>query len=320
MESDESQNESNNHDGSSIVEAKISLPMEPEHFVQFISGLLGKPQTSRKFYSGQFELTYDDVLNTCELIEQRMHQQNEASLIQFLVSINYNDDSAVQLNSIEAFKNYTEIKPLVCVSVTLSWIYLVNFPQKDAPEKQQIDLSFDAKGRFVSPLMASADDEWRMLRAVGGIIRLEVRHTERTWGNDIESLLDGHIRRIIQAPKGIKNWISEHSEKIGSAVGIIIFLGAIAGSAVTTINFIDSHLVTYTEKFSNLTYDIKSLNLRVDYLVNLSLSGVWPRFLLMLVSFISASIVAAIFLGLWVDDKADNEPPSFILLSEESKK
>lgn len=319
MESDQSQNESNNSDAADIIEAKILLPVEPEHFAQFISGLLGKPQTSRKFYAGQFALTYDDVINTSQLIEQRMHHQNDASLIQFLVSINYNDDSSVQVNSIEAFKHYTEIKPLVCVGVTLSWIYLVKFPQKDAPEKQQIDLSFDVKGHFSRPIVTSADEHWQILRVGAGTIRLEIRHTERTWGNDIESLLDGHIQRIIQAPKGIKNWISEHSDSIGLALGLIIFFGAIAGSAVTTANFIDSHLLTYTDKFVNLSGDLKSLNTRVEYLVNISLSGVWPRFLLMLVSFVSASIVVAIFLGMWVSNKANNKPPSFILLSEESK-
>src|SRR5258708_6738933 len=89
----------------------VVLPCAPEDFTEFVSGLLGKAQTIEKVFAGAFEINADDIVNTFHLVNQRVHQQNEASLVQFTVRIVYDDDSSVLLNSLEDFVHYSEIRP-----------------------------------------------------------------------------------------------------------------------------------------------------------------------------------------------------------------
>lgn len=53
----------------------VILPCEPEEFREFISGLLGKPQTITKHMAGPFELTTRDIENFYHLVVQRVSQQ-----------------------------------------------------------------------------------------------------------------------------------------------------------------------------------------------------------------------------------------------------
>jgi hypothetical protein len=84
----------------------VLLPCTPDEFGDFVSGLLGKPQTIEKSIFGEFEVTRDAVANTFHLVNQRIDQQNEAPLIQFTARIEYDDNSSVLLNSLQDFGNY----------------------------------------------------------------------------------------------------------------------------------------------------------------------------------------------------------------------
>lgn len=119
----------------------VMLPCSDEDFGDFISSLLGKPQTIEKVIGGTFEIDDRNITNIFHIVDQRISQQNDASLIQFTVTIVYDDDSIHLLNSLEDFQHYSEVKPLVSVAVHLSWSYLVRFNRKNALEKQTIEIS-----------------------------------------------------------------------------------------------------------------------------------------------------------------------------------
>lgn len=300
-----------------IVESGVTLPMDSDYFAEFISGLLGKPQSLERAYSGQFSITFDEIVNTYQLLEQRIHQQNEATLVQFTVSIEYDDNSSVRINSFEQFVHYSEVKPLVCIGLTLSWVYLVKFQQKNVPEKQQIDLSFGADTGFRRALNITSISIVAF-RTGGGGVHLRISHTERTWGNDIGSLLDGHIKKLIQIPGGLRTWIWLHSERVGAAVGTTLLVGSLLGAGVTTSSFINSNKTFFSHLPINKDTSIIALNQKIDYMIDASLTGSWPIFTVMLLGFVFFSILTSIFLGVWVEKNADKQPPSFILLSQES--
>lgn len=305
-----------------IIPDGIVLPVEREHFAQFVSGILGKPQSRDRIFRGQFLLSYDDVINTYRLLEQRIHQQNEAVLIQFVVSINYSDDSSVRLNSLQEFESYTEIEPLRCVGATLSWIYLVKFPQKEAAEKQQVDLSFQVDPHFdlddgTFPPRASYRFFASGLYSRG--VHLSVKFTERTWGNDIYSLLNGHVGKFIHRPKGSRGWLSKHSGSIGVTVFLAIVMGGIIGAYFSSTNFVVENRSIYAKSFSSNIDSSDILSVKIDYLANILLGGTWAQFFAVLLAFGVATLVIAAFLGIWVAASADNEPENFILLSEKSK-
>ncbi len=300
-------------------EIGVILPCDTAHFGQFVSGLLGKPQTIEKSLHGVFEINSGDVTNTYHLVNQRINQQNEATLIQFTVKIIYNDDSSVLINSLEDFQAYTEVRPLISTGVSLSWSYLVKFKNKDVPERQNIDLSFrsgadDGIGAIVEDGIIIRKGYRRGWYRSGAFIRIE--HTERTWGIDIESLLTGHIKGFMKSPDSKTNIIYKNSGPIGFIVGVLFFLGAIAGSIYTSSQFIES----YIEKLKLMTEKevIQSdlLLSKIDFLIEIISTGAWPKFIFAVVAFVTLSAIASIFIGIYVSEKAENSPSSFVLLSK----
>lgn len=187
----------------SLQGPQVTLPVPHEQLVSFISGLLGKPQTIGKRFKGPFILNYDNLLSIYALIEQRVRRQNNAELTQFSASMNFDDNSFIRLNSLEDLKLHNEIKPLACISLTLSWIYLVDFPQKSDPEKQQIDITFTApvKNKTGDKNVANVQFEEIFFSNRWNGIRFSIDHTERTWANDIFSLLDGNLQKYLEDEK-----------------------------------------------------------------------------------------------------------------------
>jgi hypothetical protein len=122
----------------------IVLPCPPHEFAAFIASLLGRPQRISKVMHGVFDLGKTDLIQFYHLIDQRITQQNDATLVQFSADVLYQDGSSVLLDSLNAFETYNEIRPVASIGIILSWIYLVQFPKKAIPEKQQIDVTVRA--------------------------------------------------------------------------------------------------------------------------------------------------------------------------------
>lgn len=295
----------------------VMLPCEPKDFGKFISSLLGKPQTLEKLFKGVFSISKKELFDIHHLLDQRIHQQNEATLTQVTAKIFFNDDSSVLLNSLEDFEHYNEVRPLRSVGVTFSWSYLIKFHRKETIEKQQIDLTFrsGSAGReilFEDGLYMTRGHSWT---GPGGVF-LRISHTERTWGLDIESLLSGYIKNIISEPETKKDFVSKHSGKIGFAVTSIFFIGAIIGAFWATHSFIDSYTATVNSLGKGITSQSLVLEQKVDFLLDIITKGAWPRYILSVVGFIVISLIVSIFFGIWVTSKATRKSRSFVLLSK----
>ena len=207
--------------------AKVVLDCSSEDFAHFISSLLGRPQTISKNFRGAFDITADNVQDLHSLITQRVTQQNKASFIQFTAKIVFDDNSSVLLNSPEEFMTYREVRPISSKQLHLTWSFLVEFQDKQVPEKQEIEVSFIASGMqgpFYGedmPIIISS----RMTK--GGFINFRIRHTARTWGADIEALLSGHINNMLVPQPKLRKFIWKHSFKIGLGVSITFFVTAL---------------------------------------------------------------------------------------------
>lgn len=294
----------------------IMLPCETWQFGEFISGLLGKPQTIEKHIKSIFEIRRQDIVNTFYLVDQRIHQQNDSSLVQFTVRIIYDDDSSVLLNSLADFENYTEIRPITSVGVVLSWTYLIKFKNKQVPEKQEISLTFRESGGGRGVVIFEdgvAVNEGRHMLSYSGGVLLRVSHTERTWGVDIESLLTGHIKTLSKKPTKTELFTHKNSGYIGLTIGSLFFLGAILGVFITSSKFID----IYLNKINTLsTSNPADIPLKLNFLIEVISTGAWPRFIFAVIVFLVISLILSIALGGWVSSKANNLPSSYILLSK----
>lgn len=313
-------------EGSEEERYSVILPCDPKDFNEFVSGLFGKPQTIEKVFYGTFEISKQDIVNTFHLVEQRVHQQNEALLVQFTVKVSYDDDSSVLFESLEDFIHYNEIKPLKSESVNLCWTYLIRFQQKKVPEKQQIDITFRSNStsyfgaRLGTVLIEDGVTISRHKRWIGSsAFFLRISHTERTWGVDIESLLTGHVKNLMITHSNLANFIWLNSNKIGTSIAILFFLGALTGATITIKRFIQSYLAEVAELGKNASQHVDIIAIKIDFIIDLITKGVWPIFIIKILGYIIISLIVAIFLGVWVNLKADNAPRSFLLLTKASE-
>jgi len=310
----------NSIDSSSEDHFAVMLPCEQKNFSDFISSLLGKPQTIGRSFDSSFVIRETDLINIYHLVDQRVTQQNDANLIQFVVKVMFTDGSSVALNSLDDFLHYSEIKPLVSIGVHLSWTYLIKFRFKEIPEKQTIELSFksDLKSQNSSleEYVGSKHSHFSSSN-----ISLTINHTERSWGVDIEALLTGHLRTFFVYESKAVVFLRDQSGNIGLVSGSLIMLGSLVGSYITTNNFIKSNLAKINDLGKEyIGADSQTiLAHKIDVLSGIILSGSWDIFLYKVLGFLIFSFILAIVIGATIASKAYSRHTSFILLTKKTE-
>jgi hypothetical protein len=294
----------------------VMIPCAQEDFASFISGLLGKPQTLERMHISSFEVNRLGIENLFHLIDQRLKQQNDATLLQFTVRIIYDDDSSVLLNSFEDFRQYVEVRPLISVGAQLSWTYLIRFQDRKVPEKQQIEVNFQSGRGGPIDLEFSAFEPMPWLGR--GYVSTQVKHTARTWGVDIDSLLEGHIRTLARPVSTVRKWISRHSGKIGVISGLS-FMSATVGGAYYSANVFLGQQLDRVQSFLQAKGAAPSVSDKLDFLLRLAAEGSWPRFAFMIGSFALFALLASIAFGILIGSTADNKPRSFVVLTEKTE-
>jgi hypothetical protein len=198
----------------------IVIPCAPQDFGKFISGLLGQGQIIEGYVSDSFAVRREDIENLYHLVTQRVAQQNGGTLVQYTLRIGYDDDSSVQYSSLADFREYAEIKTRASVSYHAKWTFLIKFPDRDAPERQQVEVTFNSRS-FLLPNRVTTVFAPRM-RPVGFHFRIE--HTARTWGVDIESLLSNHLRTTRMVPTSrVRRFLEKNQPATGFVSGIAFF-------------------------------------------------------------------------------------------------
>jgi len=301
---------------------RVELPCSPETFTTFISGLLGKPQTIEQRIVGPFELTKSDVENVFHLVNQRIRQQNEATLIQFNIKIIYDDGSSVLLNSLEDFLVYSEVRPVISLTALLSWTYLIKFKDKVAPEKQEIELSFMAGHHGTLVL---EDDELVPYRPVFGgntafgMVLLRIRHTARTWGVDLESLLTGHVKGLLKEEPKWKRLSYRYSGTIGIVVGLLFFLMVLIGVFISTNKFVEIQMQTAQNLLSGPANSLVDVSSKLDFVIRRAATADWARFVFASTIFVVLSGILSFVFGGWAATAAENRLASFVLLSKKAE-
>ena len=139
--------------------SSVSLPVDREQLGKFIASLLGQQQSIEREAYGTFSIDHAWLLHIHSLIDQRIHQQNHGSLTAFTATIYYYNDLKRELSSIEAFEHFAETKQVTSRGVKLVWTYLISFPGKEIPERQQISLFATAE----APATSTPQDPIRRL-------------------------------------------------------------------------------------------------------------------------------------------------------------
>jgi hypothetical protein len=290
----------------------LTLPFDENQFASFIRGLLGTPQTITKRIRGDFQLSLKDLQNFHDLLQQRISQQNNGKLIQLKTQIYYNDESSVILSSYEELVTYNEVKPVISAAVKMTWSYLIQFADKNAPEKQEIELMIvSSPSRNIIE-----DDDIPVFFPSYGQFHITIKHTARSWGSDIESLLTNQIESLILKSSKIKEFLRKESSRIGLLTAILFLFSSLIGVYFATMTFNKTEVI----KVTNFVKNTSNLSSKTDYLLNYIAANGQNLFFLKSLLFVVISIFTAIILGVWIDLLADNKTRSYLVLTREAKK
>lgn len=302
----------------------VKLPFEPEDFRDFVIGLLGRPQSIEGIIDSPFEIENSDMKNVFELINQRIGQQNDSVLSLFRARIVYSNDTSVLINSLEELLSYNETKPLVSTSIHLTFQYLIQFQDKKVPEKQEINIS------FISSLEQKESEEIKKIyddflpnsykrqvekKNKSGFIHYSIKHTARTWGDDIESLLINHFKTLIVTESRSKNFIRRNDV----IFGVILFLSIIGFGIYSGIKLDNKITIQRTNSiiaaFENKILSLEEVSNQIRFLAENSTSKSEGPLILGLVA-----LFIGIFVFLIISTVISIPKRSYVLLTKESFK
>ena len=291
-------------------ESTIVIPCDPKDFGGFISSLLGKPQSIDRRIKGPYEVNKDDIRNLHALVIQRVLIQNNASITYFTTLASYSDGSSVRLNSLEDFLSYAEIKPLISTDLSLEWSFLVEFPGRKIPEKQQIGVSFITFREYEDD--STVIDHSYMARYAPDSIILKISHTDRTWGADLENLISNHLRGLLTPDSKWRKTIQRRANLIGIALGAIVIIGslyAVSSAVKRTTDYLSAFSPT------NPLSEIETLRILLEF----SKSGVWDQFTLYSIGFVVVGIMAGMIVGSFATSSIERTKRSYVLLTKKSE-
>lgn len=292
----------------------VQVPIKRKDFGDFITGLLGQPETISDKKIGVFEARYEWLIHLHHLIDQRIKQQAKSSLVDFSAVFNYRNAPERKITTIEGFLNFNEAKIVTTKGIKIVWTYLVSFPNKATPEKQEITLTLLTDRTEIVHIGATRVS--RQTTSKNGIIAYAISHTERTWGDDIQSLLDKEIGGLFEEEK----W---HNGVLEKAV-VFLALGFFAAGFLVP-DYIEqlirehqtaslfASFVPNGQEISELSQEDK-LTLAVNLLDpsnQLHKIDGWYR---------GISFIAGIFLAIFTIFSFDREKPSFLIITNEDKK
>lgn len=195
----------------------------------------------------------------------------------------------------------------------MSWTYLIQFQEKQVPEKQEIELLF-----ISTPTNnIIEDDDIQVIFQTIGEIRIEIQHTARTWGSDIEALLTNQINSILINKSKITRFFKKHSVRIGLITGTLFLISSLIGIYFAGKKFNSSQLEKIKTFTSQSQIDISK---KIDYLLNYIATDDKSYFINVCTLFFFTSLLLAILLGIWVESLANNKQYSFVILTREAVK
>ncbi len=180
-----------NHDDEQ--EQFIQVPIKRKDFGDFVTNLLGQQETILENKYCLFEVSMEWLIHLHHSIDQRIHQQSHSSLVDFSCTFSYIKGPSRKVTSIDSFLHFNEGKIVETDKVEIIWTYLVNFPNKKAPEKQEIHLKVIANSDEV---VSFQNGPFRRVQTIKGLIAYKIAHTERTWGDDIQTILSREIDSV----------------------------------------------------------------------------------------------------------------------------
>jgi hypothetical protein len=185
-----------------VADKAVSVPIDKKTLGEFISGLLGQPQILERHIDSAFSIDHPWLIHFCALILQRIQQQNAPEPLAFEATVSYQDGVVRTVTSLPAFEHFSETQNIISTGVEINIALLIQFPSKQAPERQELVVYFDtnnAERSLIESLVGRAPSVGR--------ISIGIRHTERTWADDLLRLIEAEVKGVQIAEMRLKKWL-----------------------------------------------------------------------------------------------------------------
>lgn len=265
---------------------------------------------------GVFDLNRAAVENFFHLIDQRVYEQNGCRAAICEVCIYYTDGTSRKFPSIDAFKNYSETRKRYPTVVTVHLSYFIQFPNTDAPEKQEIDITIRASDSMSEVIdMVETDSQLRMsgdkiqvMASNGntqfGVISYNISHSRISWGLDLEGHIKSNIEKILEHPSTADRFL----RRIAGPLNLFttVFVGLYA------VNQIIDRFFSFLYESDGANTKEKVLDVAAQYLVN----GQIAKYI------VASLVVAVVFFVLFsalisrLTKSLSKPKPSFIVLDD----
>lgn len=292
----------------------VQVPIKRKDFGDFITNLLGQPETINERKSGTFEATYEWLVHLHHLLDQRIKQQAHSDLVDFSATLKYSDGPDRKITTIEGFLHFNEAKLVTTESVNLTWTYLVAFPGKPAPEKQEISLRLITDRTEV--VMTGGSSIVRHTTSTNGVASYSIAHTERTWGDDISALVSREVDSIFK-----KNpWYEDILDKTTPFIALGLFSAGLIMPDYLDQLIQEKEAAQLFIDFVREGGSVESLG--IDEKLNLALRLLDPNNQLHKVEvwYRVLSLVVGISLAVFTVILFEKEAPSLIVITNEDKK
>lgn len=303
---------------------EMILQVDKEHLKDFVSGLLGEPQSIEKIFTTPFKADHDYFVNLINLIKQKLDRQNDHAIVSFQATVRFQDNLKRKINSIEAFESFVEDSNTISTGLVLKIGMLVQFPKKEIPEKQEIDIY------FVAPVEKKETDPRDIFdlafgyKPISGIVNVEIKHTERTWADDMLTVIEKSLNDIWMMEPKYKDFFRPLFK--AQVILNLLTLTPIFILIAMIMNKSSSENFQYSEYLSILDgrpLNIENLHLKVDFIARNAMHTPEYKYLPDF-SFYSFSLVIFIFIIFFVFIKILKDffkpSDSFVVLSRKTER
>jgi hypothetical protein len=295
-----------------VADKAVSVPIDKKTLGEFISGLLGQPQILERHFDSAFSIDHPWLIHFCALILQRIQQQNAPEPLAFEATIGYQDGVVRTVTSLPAFEHFSETQNIISTAVEISIALLIQFPSKQVPERQELVIAFDTNNSQQS-LMESLVGKAPPV----GQISIGIRHTERTWADDLLRLIEEEVNGVQIAEMRLKKWMRKAFFPFVTFLFPLSMVFALVASEWSNRRSRGDLAAKITEVLSSNDEGLRSLHEKVNLLLSNAVSSSERAFGSALSVASSFCIAIIVFVsGLFLARPI----PSFVILSKAAEK
>lgn len=248
----------------------VSVMMPGRDLAEFIAEMLGQRRTLSRDFQTTFRINQDWLTGLVEIIDQRVSAQNQGKLVGFTAQFFYLGGKKISLYKKGDFSSFNDVSQDISTGFRINFTYLIQFPYKKNPERQ--DILVEAQ---TIPQGITSTNTPKSVRAIiipinadFGSLKMEIQHSDITWGEDIYNLISNHVLSRFPPRKvwidRLRLYFLPFSPPL---VLICVMFGVTYNEAKSGIGA-RAYLQEQMERFSQVSGNIRDLEEKINSLIN----------------------------------------------------